>query len=290
MSDLSVFDKKNTVVEEGLMYYIIPVNYPLFKATYTLKKGDILRLQVNKPYFFGLKNMTPGYIDDYEEEYGVIFEFKTTREYRLLCLDDKNTVDVLYRDASERIKYILERNYGYMSGIRNSESDNDRELSAYLCSLGKDGYSVHNMKTEGDGIFHTELMLCNSDGIAYVGQVTDDIKVEGIIERGKLKELSKRMEEERKEKKRAKKEKREELSISRMRLDDEEEIQFTPFRMNLNMVTPPRSPDNDIIKTPSTIVTKKRLFDYDEEEVNGGKRKTKRRKRTKRTKKRRGRR
>lgn len=285
-SDLSVFDKKNAVVEGGLMHYIIPVNYPLFKATYTLRKGDILRLQLNKPYFFGLKNMTPDYIDEYEEEYGVIFEFKTTREYRLLCLDDRNTVDVLYRDAPERIKYILDRNYGHMTGIRNSESDNDKELSAYLCSLGKDGYSVHNMKTEGGGIFHTELMLCNSDGIEYVGQVTDDIRVEGIIERGKLKELSKRMEEERKEKKRAKKEKaREELSVSRMRLDDDEEKPFTPFRMNLNMMTPPRSPDNEMaFKTPSTVVTKKRLFD----DYEGGRRRKKTHKtKTKRTKKRR---
>lgn len=283
MSDLSVFDKKNTIVEDGVMYYIIPVNYPLFKATYTLKKGDILRLRPNKLYFFGLKNMAPSYIDEYEEEYGVIFEFKTTREYRLLCLDDRNTVDVLYRDAPERIKYILDRNYGHMTGIRNSESDNDRELSAYLCSLGKDGYSVHNMETEGGGIFHTELMLCNSDGIEYVGQVTDEIRVEGIIERGKLKELSKRMEEERKEKKRLKKEKSE-LSVSRMRFDDDDnnENAFTPFRMNMgmNMMTPPRTPTmNSAFKTPSTIVTKKRLFDdYDDDDVKGGrKRKTKRR-------------
>lgn len=295
MSDLSVFDKANVIVEGGLMYYVIPVNYPLFKATYTLKKGDILTLQLNKPYFFGLKNMTPSYLDEYEEEYGVIFEFKTTREYLLLCLDDRNTVDVLYRDAPERIKYILDRNYGHMTGIRNSESDNDKELSAYLCSLGKDGYSVHNMKTEGGGIFHTELMLCNSDGIQYVGQVTNEAMVEGIIERGKLKELSKKMEEERREKKRMNREQRQ--SVSKMRFFDDEDtmepLPFTPFRLS-SPPPPPVTPLSSNIRTPATIKTKKRLFDDYDDGAKGGltrRRKTKRAKRrTRKMRKTRGRR
>lgn len=288
-SDLSVFDKKNIVVEDGLMYYIIPPNYPLFKATKTLRKGDILSLASNKLYFFGLKNMNPSYIDEYEAEYGVIFEFRTKKEYKLVALDDQGTVNTLYQSAPENIQMILRRNYGYGTGIRYSDSGKDRELSLYICSLGKDGYAVHGMPTEGGGTFHTELMICKSEGVEYVGQVTDEMRIEGIIERGKIEQLGKRMEESRRT---AKERKRDTLmtpSAHKMRLfDDDGDVNLgeTPFRLNLPLPphTPP-SPHNPPLPPHTPIIKsgpKKRLFDDFGGSKTKPKKKTAKRKRTQR--------
>ena len=197
MSDLSVFDNK--VLENKINYYVFPINYPLFKANKTLDRGSVVSLNPNTPYFFGLKNVDPQYIEDYEREYGVIFEFITTRVYKLLALDDKLTQSTLYDAAPEDIKVILESNYGFTTGIRNSVSEPDRIISDYICSLGYDGYAINYMKTDNiGGTFHPELMICNAVGIQYVGKVTPDSRVESIVERGKLEKLSKQMKETRK--------------------------------------------------------------------------------------------
>lgn len=197
MSDLSVFSKK--VLEKDINYYVFPVNYPLFKANKILDRGSLVSLKPNRPCFFGLKNTDPEYIEDYEREYGVIFEFVTTRVYKLVALDDKLTQTTLYNSAPENIKVILEDNYGLNTGIRDSVSESDNIISAYICSLGYDGYAINYMKTDNiGGTFHPELMICNADGIQYVGKVTPDSRVESIIERGKLEKLSKQMKETRK--------------------------------------------------------------------------------------------
>lgn len=196
MSDLSVFNNK--VEENGIVYYIFPSNYPLFKANKILNEGAIITLKPNIPYFFGLKNMNKEYIDSYENEYGVIFEFITTRQYKLIALDDKKSQEMLYKNAPSNIKLILEKNYGYKTGNRDSVSESDRIFSNYLCSIGFEGYAIHNMETDMGGIFHDELMICNTDGIEYVKQVTPDYRVKNIIESGKLKSLSKSMKASRK--------------------------------------------------------------------------------------------
>ena len=95
--------------------------------------------------------MNPEYIESYEDEYGVIFEFVTMREYRLIALDDKQTQTTLYQNAPANIKRILENNYGYHNDLRNSVSGPDREISQYICSLGYDGYGIHDMRTDNMG-------------------------------------------------------------------------------------------------------------------------------------------
>ena len=75
------------IQENGIYYYIIPKNYPLFKATnnYDINTGGLF-LTPNRFYFFGAKDENPEYIESYEEIYGIIFEFVTTREYKLLAI------------------------------------------------------------------------------------------------------------------------------------------------------------------------------------------------------------
>lgn len=280
-SDLTIFENK-TIGVDGLKYYVVPINYPLFKATKYIRKGEILQLNTSQHSFFGLKNMKPSYISEYEDEYGVLFEYKTTRVYNLIALDDSETVDLLYQTAPDNIKQILDENYGHHSGRRNSEPNNDRTLSQYLCSLNKDGYAVHNMMTESGGIFHTELMICNCSGIQYVGQITDEFRVEGVLESAKVKEMQKKMEEERKQ---AKKEARRKISEqTKMRLfgddDEDDEIEKynkpkslfrfdenTPFRDDIQIKTPIRPlAISSAFQTPPKSSTKKRLFGMDDDD------------------------
>lgn len=127
----------STIIEHGMAYYIIQPGCPLFKAT---KKSNTLDLRRGRLSFFGVHNLDQAYIESYENEYGIIFAFETTRPYKLLALDHPATKAMLYYRAPENIKRILRRNYGYtMSGRRDSELDSDLALSQYLCDEGYGG-------------------------------------------------------------------------------------------------------------------------------------------------------
>ena len=177
----------NKIEENGMSYYVLTPSQYLFKAT---KQAGILSLQPGQLSFFGVKNMSPGYIEDYEEEYGVIFEFVTTREYKLLALDDQATQEKLYETAPPSIQDILERNYGFETGVRDSQSDPDRDLSMYLCKQGYDGYAIQSMRTDMGGTFHPEFMICDVGGIQYVGQITPPNRAQRIIDEAKMRRIS----------------------------------------------------------------------------------------------------
>jgi hypothetical protein len=198
MSDLSIFDNK--IEENGIKYYIIPESYPLFKAKKITNNKDInIELIDGHAYFFGLKNMTDEYLKSYEEEYGVIFEYKTKMQIKLLALDDKQTQKNLYDNAPNEIKTILENNYGYYNNIRNSMPEPDKNLGRYLCSLGFQGYGIFKMKTDLGGTFHPELLICNANSfVELVGKITPDNRIESIIERSKLDKLNREMKEKKK--------------------------------------------------------------------------------------------
>jgi len=189
------------IQENGIYYYILPEGFSLFKATqnYDIRSKG-LKLDPTGSYFFGVKNMHPDYIESYEEEYGIIFEFKTRREYKLLALDEIATQQYIYDVAAPEIQDILVKNYGYNNEnrklVRDSESDKDHILSQYLCSNNYDGYAVHNMSTDRYGLFHDEFMICKMDGIKYVKQITtDEEKIQNILQNAELKRHAKNMKE-----------------------------------------------------------------------------------------------
>jgi hypothetical protein len=195
------------IQENGIYYYIVPEEFPLFKAsTIYDEKNPMLNLRPDGFYFFGVKNMHSDYIESYEEEYGIIHEFKTLRPYKLLALDEFDTQQYIYDLATPEIQDILVKNYGYNDKNRqlkrDSESDNDRILSEYLCSNPDcDGYAVHNMSTYGVGLFHDEFMICKMDGIEYVQQITrDEEKIQNILQNAELKRHAKEMKESRQKK------------------------------------------------------------------------------------------
>ena len=191
------------IQENNMTYYVIPSGYPLFKATkkYDIHSGNLLHLDPNGFYFFGIKKTNPEYIESYEEQYGVIFEFVTTREYKLLALDKKDTQRQIYQSAPPNIKSILKENYGYDNDLRLSEPEPDRILAQYLCRGGYGGYGIKYMATAFSGSFHPEFMFCNIDGIQCTGRITTDLRVEQILESQRLKTISTQMKAARSENK-----------------------------------------------------------------------------------------
>lgn len=197
------FPKLNLDKDTGLGYYHFRKGYPLYKASKRLDEYNSLTLHPNKLYFFGLKNEDPKYIEDFENEYGIIFEFEITKPLKLLAMDDQITREILHKSVTEQhIKEILEKHYGVHSNIRISDSEPDRELSKYLCENGYQGYAINTMDTDSGGIFHPELMICNAaDSIKLVKQVTVQQKVTAILQEGRMKKLEEERKNARKESK-----------------------------------------------------------------------------------------
>jgi hypothetical protein len=187
---------KNPIQENGLNFYLFPAGFQLFKASkYINPSKPEITFEQNIPYFFGLKNMDPDYISSYEEEYGVIFEYQIISPYKLLALDDQSNLSKLYSAAPNNIQKILANNYGFIENSnlkikRFSEAESDREFSKYLCKLGFQGYAISKMETSFEGTFHPELLICNTNGIKFLNQITSKEKMMKIFEEAKLKKLA----------------------------------------------------------------------------------------------------
>jgi hypothetical protein len=193
----------STIIEDGLAYYIIPKGLRFFRA----KKGsrynitpDFSVLTLNPRAFFGVYNTDRDYIESYENKYGVIFAFETTRPYKLLALDHPTTKMALYSRVPKNIQDVLRINYGYtMSGKRNSQLNSDLVLSQYLCEKGYQGYATNFIETDID-YFDPEFMICDVGGIKSLGRITDPSRIASIVESGKLKKHSEELEAARQEK------------------------------------------------------------------------------------------
>jgi hypothetical protein len=197
----------STIIDntDGMAYYILPVGFRLFRA----KKGsrynintDFSVLTLNPRAFFGVYNEGPDYIESYEDKYGVIFAFETTRSYKLLALDHPTTKRVLFDIVPPYIQDVLRTNYGYnMSGKRNSRLNSDLVLSQYLYDNKYEGYATNFMQTD-TGKFQPEFMICHVDGIKSLGRITNDPRRIGIIvERGKADKIRAELEASRQESK-----------------------------------------------------------------------------------------
>jgi hypothetical protein len=242
-----------TIIEDGMAYYIIRSGCPLFKAT---KYSDRLDLRPGRLSFFGVYNTDPAYIASYENEYGIIFAFETTRQYKLLALDHPATKMALYNKVPENIKRILRRNYGYNTtlGSRDSELVSDLALSQYLCNEGYEGYATNFMQTD-TGEFHPEFMICHVDGMRPLGRITNDpTKIANILRRGEIDQVSRDLKESRKGKK------PESPSAARPRPRT-----FAPTNLFASYDSPPRAPSRFAMESSSGI-PKFSLGDMDDED------------------------
>ena len=231
----------STIIEDGLAYYMIPKGLRFFRA----KKGsryninpDFSVLTLNPRAFFGIYNMDPDYIESYEDKYGVIFAFETTRPYKLLALDHPTTKMALYASVPPNIRDVLRINYGYtMSGKRNSQLNSDLVLSQYLCDNGYQGYATNFIETDID-YFDPEFMICDVGGIKSLGRITDPSRIRSIVESGKLKKHSEELEAARQEK-RKNRQRPESPSAARAR-----PTSFAPTNLFASYDSPPSSPSN----------------------------------------------
>jgi hypothetical protein len=187
--------------ENGFISYSLPAGSTIYRGDMMIydkiRRGEPVRFDNNFVFF----SVSPEIV----EEYGVVLEFRTTRDYVLLALDNHETLGNLYNNAPPNIQTILERNYGYSvssnSMLRYSVSKNDKQLSQYLCNLGYDGYATNTMSTDEGGQFHKELMICRPESIEFVRQVTtDETQIRGMEDAVKMRDMGKEMREKRRRK------------------------------------------------------------------------------------------
>ena len=159
--------------KDGMFYYIIPEGTKLYRGDteFYLKLNDnsIKWEDINnKPTFFGI-------LPESVETYGIVYEFITNREYKLLALDDPTTMELLFKKTNPEIQKILNYNYARSGDkTRKSVAKDDFKLSYFLCKNGYDGYGINHMKTEAGGNFHSEVMICDPKSISLNKIVTDD--------------------------------------------------------------------------------------------------------------------
>jgi hypothetical protein len=191
--------------ENGYRYYIIPKGTTLYRGDtqlYLDYKNGPINLP-NKPTFFAKEYGVA-------EKYGVVYEFNVDREYRLLAIDDRETILKLYDDLENntKIRNILKGNYGALSGIRLTDMTDDINFSNYLCKNGFDGYSANQMPTNSkyeDGTIvyiHRELMICNTKNVSLVNVYSERDDLNQLISEHKSRNVSQEMKVSRKTKKR----------------------------------------------------------------------------------------
>jgi hypothetical protein len=153
---------------DGITYYIIPAGTPLFMGDSKATETDPFAHKVNLPVFFG-KTV------DEVRKYGTPFAFKTKSELRLLALDE--SMEKIFENAEkdetfidgEQVKdiipSILIKNYGYISGNRDSMVEKDEKLTKYICKNYSNypGYAIDSMATEIGDNFHREIVMCNNE-------------------------------------------------------------------------------------------------------------------------------
>ena len=175
------------VIEEvnGLKYCVFPTGTVLFR-------GDIYHTTAfgDRPLYLAT-NLEDAY------QYGDVYQITLDKEYKLLNLNDKDTMNVIYDTASRDIKQILEKQYGYKSGKRNSDITRDNEFSKHLSKQNYDGYYLNEMPTD-TGRAHPEIMICHPTRLT-IGEMIkrlSELDRDAIINRREGEQLEARRREE----------------------------------------------------------------------------------------------
>jgi hypothetical protein len=148
------------------------------------KNGEIPTFvsDTQQPVFFALNAYDA-------DQYGVVMEFKVLRDFKLVEIDNLETIQELYSSVPKYIQRILTINYGYNPetntfGTRKSDHDKDNALSTYLCESGYDGYIIlsDNLKTPSGRHFHPEIAICNNTHMMeFVQVMSTDAQIESAI-------------------------------------------------------------------------------------------------------------
>lgn len=291
------FFKLSEPDEKGYKYYIIPVGTHLYRGDTQMyiDYGDSINIKLpEKPLYFAKEFGVA-------EKYGIVYEFEVKKEYRLLAIDDEETIKNLYNNLSgnERMRNILRNNYGYESRKRSTEMTYDLKFAGYLCDNGYSGYGANQMLSGNDDsgnpvYIHRELMICNTDGVVPTKIYSDREDVDNLIRSHKERTIATELRELRTSKKTARKQHKEEESPFKrpVLLFGDDSNYSPPANKTLFGFDSPNSPpvNNNLFgfdsPPPSTPPTNRSLFNFDspppksENKVNkrlsfAGKRKTK---------------
>lgn len=277
--------------EGGIRYYELPEGFDLYRGDSDPKyKGIMVFEKEDTQRFFGFNQETT------EEEYGITFEFETKRQLNLLALDKNNTdkfLELVESRTDKDFDYdelldILNKNYGYKTGTRDSVSKQDNILSRFIrMKLPEfDGYACDKMKKQGGGTFHAEAMICYPKDKLTIGKRVTKGDLDNHYDKWRLINQSKYMGE-----KNAKEKKARSLFFSQSDSESPDEYTYmSPVKRPFDYDDTYNSPDGnqslpyDTYNSPDRYESpakKTRLpkYTYDSPDGRGGKRKTKRKQR-----------
>jgi len=164
----------------GFKYYFLPVGSILYRGDSNQMGGPVVL--DNRVTFFGFDQ------ENVETNYGVAYKFITRVDMKLIALD-QNKDTPFYTSLDLDYKKILDENYGYRTGKRDSVSSQDKKISQFICDnyKGYDGYACRQMQTDMGGTFHSEAMIClPKDKLGEAGKVTTASKEEELRNEFKL--------------------------------------------------------------------------------------------------------
>jgi len=159
--------------KNGIYVYKVAKGARVFRGDSSINRRTDYPLD-NRITFFGLDK------ENVEHNYGITFEFVVQKPLTLIAIDRNNGNPAFLDRINEKTKRILDVNYGYKSGLRNSTPRSDNKLSEFIRdNLGEyDGYGCNEMPTDSGGRFHSEIMVCHP--VQFIGdgiRVTDDGKL-----------------------------------------------------------------------------------------------------------------
>jgi hypothetical protein len=145
-------DTASIIEENGDKFYIIP------NKTIVYRGGNFSEMHENAFFGFNVNDV---------KQYGNVMEYKINKGLKVLAIMQMNQTSTLYQNAPSDIKHALDNAYGMSLNaskkIRNSEPKWDFAVVNYICKMGYQGYAINNLcKTEKGGVFHGELVICNS--------------------------------------------------------------------------------------------------------------------------------
>jgi len=170
--DASIYKKMDFELEEkmvnGINYhtYVLPKGTTIYRGDtvayldYTKSNDDLPNLAKPNTFFTLFENEA--------KMYGVPLEYKTTAAMYLLAMDQHDTNSAFYDNAPSNIKLLLKQNYGWESGMRDSDAGKDDNVAEHICSIGLDGYASEPM--DGSGMrpkLPSELLICGNKNVQF---------------------------------------------------------------------------------------------------------------------------
>lgn len=170
-------------------YYVLDKNQVIYRGD----TEKYIEVELNDNVLVLKKHQYFTNVPQEAEKYGILAEYKTTKQLKLLAMDDANNIRQLARsDRGAELMDLIERVFGdYMEGlVRDSIGEIDNEISRILCEMGFDGYATNKMPTRDGDMFHEEILICDPmEKVEFGSFIVDDEDIERKLDNYKMKKL-----------------------------------------------------------------------------------------------------